>query len=294
LILVFGSINADLSFALDRLPVVGQTVVAERLVVQPGGKGANQAVAARRDGARVMMVGAMGDDALVAASLQGLRDAGVDLTHVVSHADTPTGCAAIWTDRDGRNQIVVALGANARVRADQVEAALLTSATTLVVQMETDPGQIATVIRRAGAGGCRVILNLAPAILLEAVTLRLVDLLVVNEDEAQTLADALGCDAAAAALHAELGVGVIRTLGADGAEAATDDGAFSAASPVVTVVDTTAAGDCFVGVLAAALDRGLPLRVAMRRACVAAALACTLAGSQRSLPDAAGIDAAGG
>jgi ribokinase len=294
LILVFGSINADLSFALDRLPVPGQTVVAERLVVQPGGKGANQAVAARRDGARVTMVGAVGDNALAAASLQGLREAGVDLTHVVSQADTPTGCASIWTDRDGRNQIVVALGANARVRADQVEAALLTPATTLVVQMEADPEQIAAVIRRARAGGCRVILNLAPAVLLEAAALRLVDLLVVNEDEAETLADALGCGASAAALHAVLRVGVIRTLGADGAEAATDDGAFSVASPVVTVVDTTAAGDCFVGVLAAGMDRGLSLRVAMRRACIAAALACTLAGSQRSLPDAAGIDAACG
>jgi ribokinase len=150
------------------------------------------------------------------------------------------------------------------------------------------------VIRRARADGCRVILNLAPAVLLEAAALRLVDLLVVNEDEAQTLADDQGCGATAAALHAALGVGVIRTLGADGAEVATDDGVFSVASPVVTVVDTTAAGDCFVGVLAAALDRGLSLRVAMRRACIAAGLACTVAGSQRSLPDAAGIDAAGG
>jgi len=294
LILVFGSINADLGFALDRLPVPGQTVLAERLVVQPGGKGANQAVAARRDGARVMMVGAIGDDALATASLQGLREAGVDLTHVASHADTPTGCASIWTDRDGRNQIVVALGANARVRADQVQAALLTPVTTLVLQMEADPAQIATIIHRARVGGCRIILNLAPAVLLEATALRQVDLLVVNEDEAQTLADALGCGASAAALHAALGVGVIRTLGADGAEAATDDGAFSVVSPVVTVVDTTAAGDCFVGVLAAALDRGLSLRAAMRRACIAAALACTRAGSQHSLPDAAGIDAACG
>jgi ribokinase len=292
LILVFGSINADLSFALDRLPVPGQTVLAERLVVQPGGKGANQAVAARRDGASVMMVGAVGDDALAAAALDGLRGAGVDFSRVASLSGVATGCASIWTDRDGRNQIAVALGANALVSANQVDTALLTPGTTLLVQMEGDPEQIAAVVRRGRGAGCRVVLNLAPAVLLETEALRLVDLLVVNEDEAQTLADAFGCDATAVGLREALGVGVIRTMGADGAEAATGEGVFSVASPVVDVVDTTAAGDCFVGVLAAGLDRGLPLAGAMRRACIAAALACTAAGSQRSLPDAARIDAA--
>ena len=123
MILVFGSINADLSFALDRLPVPGQTVLAERLVVQPGGKGANQAVAARRDGASVVMVGAVGDDALATAALDGLQGSGVDLGRVACLSGTPTGCASIWTDRDGRNQIAVALGANALVSADQVDAA---------------------------------------------------------------------------------------------------------------------------------------------------------------------------
>jgi ribokinase len=292
LILVFGSINADLSFALDQAPAPGQTVLADRLTTQPGGKGANQAVAARRDGASVVMVGAVGDDALSAIALVGLRGAGVDLTRVVSHAETATGCASIWTDRAGRNQIAVALGANARVTADQVDPALLTPATTVLLQMETDPGQVAIVIRRARAAGSRVILNLAPAILLEADAPRLVDLLVVNEDEAQTLADAFQCAPQATALHTALGVGVIRTLGADGAEAATSVGTFTVAAPRVTAVDTTAAGDCFVGVLAAALDRGLPLNAAMQRGCVAAALACTQPGSQRSLPDAASIDAA--
>ena len=293
MILVFGSINADLVFRMERTPVPGQTLLADALTIQPGGKGANQAVAAARDGAAVRMVGAVGDDGLAAIALEGLQAAGVDLGGVRRLTGTATGCASICTDREGRNQIAVALGANRQVLASQVADALLGPGTTVLLQMEGDAGEITTLLRRARAAGCRTILNLAPAVPLEPEALRLVDLLVVNEDEAAALAAHLRCQAEAAALQAALGIGVIRTLGADGAEAMTAEGALCMAAPQVAAVDTTAAGDCFVGVLAAALDRGAGLEAAMRRACTAAALACTVAGSQRSLPDAAAINASG-
>jgi ribokinase len=291
MIVVFGSINADLLFRMDRTPSPGQTLLAQQLTMQPGGKGANQAVAARLDGADVRMVGAVGDDPLASMALRGLQSAGVELElrHLVGVA---TGCAAICTDSDGRNQIAVALGANAHASADQVAATLLDPQTTLLLQMETDPAQVAALIHRANAAGSRIILNLAPALPLDPAALRLVDLLVVNEDEAEELARSLGCAGTAGSLHAALKIGIIRTLGAAGAEAATQDGLCRAAPPAVHAIDTTAAGDCFVGVLAASLERDLSLTAAMQRACTAAALACTKPGSQTSLPDAAAIDAA--
>ncbi len=291
MILVFGSINADLIFHMQQTPQPGQTLLAETLVMQPGGKGANQAAAAARDGAAVRLVGAVGEDGLAGIALHGLERAGVNLVDVRRLPGIATGCASICTDQAGRNQIVVALGANQHATADQIDPALLRPGATLLLQMEGDPEAIATVIRRGRAAGCRIILNLAPAVPLPTGVLRLLDLLVVNEDEAETLAALLGCTRDAGALHAALGVRVIRTLGAEGAEAATADGQVHVAAPRVRAVDTTAAGDCFVGVLAAALERGLDLPDAMRRACTAAALACTVAGSQQSLPDAAAIDA---
>lgn len=290
-ILVFGSINADLVFRMERTPVPGQTLLADALAIQPGGKGANQAVAAARDGARVRMVGAVGEDALAAMALAGLREAGVDLGAVRRLAAFATGCASVCTDAEGRNQIAVALGANRHVLSGQVEDAWLGHDTIVLLQMEGDADQVTTVLRRARAAGCRVVLNLAPAVMLDREVLRLVDLLVVNEDEAAALATHLGCAAGAASLHAALGAGVVRTLGAAGAEAATPAGTLRVAAPAVAALDSTAAGDCFVGVLAAALGRAMGLEAAMRRACVAAALACTVAGSQRSLPDTAAIEA---
>ncbi len=294
MILVFGSINADLVFRMERTPVPGQTLLAEALDVQPGGKGANQAVAAARDGAVVRMIGAVGQDALATAALEGLLAADVILEGVRRLPGVATGCASICTDREGRNQIAVALGANRHVAASWVEDALLGPTTTVLLQMEADPDAVTAVIRKAHDAGCRVVLNLAPAVSLSAEVLALLDLLVVNQDEAATLGTALGCGEDAAALHAALGVDAIRTLGAEGAEAATSQGVLRVPAPSVRAVDTTAAGDCFVGVLAAALDRGTMLETAIRRACAAASLACATFGSQRSIPDASAIDAAMG
>ncbi|HWK47982.1 MAG TPA: ribokinase [Stellaceae bacterium] len=294
MIVVFGSINADLIFPVVDLPRPGQTLLAQGMRAEPGGKGANQAVAAALDGAFVAMAGAVGQDALAETALAGLRAAGVDLARVTRQPmPVPTGCATICTDAAGRNQIVVALGANAVASAAQVEDALLGPDTLLVTQMEADAAETAALILRAHACGARTIHNLAPAAPLDPEALRVLDLLVVNEDEAAWLARHLGVGGEdAAALHGALGVTVIRTLGGAGVEWAGAQGSGCLSGTPVAVLDTTAAGDCFVGVLAAALDRGETLPDALRRANIAAGLACTRRGSQGSLPDTAMIAAA--
>ncbi len=291
-VVVFGSINADLVFPVAALPTAGQTLIASGMTMEPGGKGANQAVAAARDGAPVVMAGAVGRDAMATAAMAGMAAAGVDLSRVVL-CEQPTGCASICTDRDGRNQIVVAPGANLAARSNAVEDQLLGPGAVLVTQMEADPAQTAALIRRAHALGAQTIHNLAPAATLDADALRLLDLLVVNEDEAAWLARHEGLSGdTAAALHAGLGITVVRTLGSAGLEWAGLGGNGSVAAAAVRAVDTTAAGDCFVGVLAAALYRGRPLPDALGRANAAAGLACTRHGSQNSLPSAAETSAA--
>ena len=290
MIVVFGSINLDLIFPLAALPGAGETVLGPHVRIEPGGKGANQALAASRDGARVALVGAVGRDELAPGALALLRAAGVDLSRV-AETDSTTGCAAIFVDPAGRNAIGVGSGANLAARADQVEDALLAPGVTLVLQMEVPPGETAALIRRARDRGARIVLNLAPAAPLDADTLRALDVLVLNEGEAAWLADHLGCASDAGSLRAALGVTVIRTLGERGAEAAHPGGLLHIGAHRVTAVDTTGAGDCFTGVLAAALDRGASLPAALARATAAAALCCTRPGSQSTLPRAAETDA---
>ncbi|MDO9711221.1 PfkB family carbohydrate kinase [Paracraurococcus lichenis] len=287
-VLVFGSVNADLVFALPALPGPGETVLGPRHVALPGGKGANQAVAAARDGAPTAFAGAVGADPLAEVALAGLREAGVDLARLAIAA-APTGCAAIAVDPAGRNQIAVGSGANLLARAAQVEDAALTPATLLLLQMEVPAAETAALVMRARARGARVLLNLAPAAALDRAALAALDLLVANEHEAAWLAARLGCGAEAAALHRALGIGVAVTRGEAGAEAMTAAGPLRVPAFPVRAVDTTGAGDAWCGVLAAALERGLPLEAAMRRASAAAALACTRAGA--AMPRAAETDA---
>jgi ribokinase len=283
MIVVFGSINLDFLLTVASLPEAGGTVLAERCALQPGGKGANQAVAAARDGADVIFVGAVGQDPLADAALANFCPCGIDFSRVIRVA-APTGCASVAVDREGCNQIIVAPGANLLARESQIEDALLGAGTVLLLQMETDPGEVAALIRRARKLGARVILNLAPAVPLEVAVLRAVDILLVNETEAEWLGGHLGVGCDAAALCEALGVAVICTLGSAGVEAMNGDGLIRLPACDADVVDTTAAGDCFAGVLAAALDRGAGWRDALGRANVAAALCCARAGSQDSLP----------
>ena len=291
MIVCFGSINLDLIFPLPHIPGAGETVLTPRLSLAPGGKGANQAVAAALDGAQVIMAGAVGRDSLATDAIAGLRAAGVDLSRVIE-ADATTGTAAIFVNPEGENAIGVGSGANLLARANQIEDALLSSSTTLLLQMEVPAAETENLIRRARARGARIVLNLAPAAALPREVLRMVDILVVNEAEAAWLAASLPCSAGAVALRAALGVTVVRTLGGAGCEVAGDPGLLCIPAHKVTVVDTTAAGDCFTGVLAAAWDRGAPITDALRRATVAAALCCTRRGTQNSLPRRAETDAA--
>ena len=290
MIVAFGSINLDLIFPLPHLPVAGETVLGPTMTIEPGGKGANQAVAAARDGARVVFAGAVGADALAQDALRLMRATDMD-TNRVATAAAATGCAAICVDIEGRNLIAVASGANLAARQTQVEDALLGPATTMLLQMEVPRAETEALIRRARAAGCRIVLNLAPAAALDEDALLSLDLLVVNEGEAGFLAGLLDCVASAAALHARLGVDVVVTLGEHGLEAASAAGAVSLPAHPVAVVDTTGAGDCFTGVLAAALDRGMALPDALTRANVAAGLCCTRRGTQGSMPMGAETDA---
>ncbi|MCC7425915.1 MAG: ribokinase [Alphaproteobacteria bacterium] len=292
MIVCFASINLDLFFALPHLPQPGQTVLCPGVVMTPGGKGANQALAAARDGARVLAVGAVGRDALAAPALALLREGGVDLGRVVA-CDAPTGCAAVQVDAQGRNQIAVASGANLAARAAQAEDAILGPDTTLLLSMEMDAGETAALIARARTRGARIVLNLAPGGALPAESFAAIDALLVNEDEAAWLAAHMGAAGPdAAALAQATGRAVIRTLGAEGAELAAGGAFWRIGALGVDAIDTVAAGDAFAGVLAATLDRGASLADAMRRASVAAALACTKRGAQSSLPARAEIDAA--
>jgi ribokinase len=291
MVIVFGSINLDLIFSLPAIPRPGETVLGPSTRIEPGGKGANQAVAAARDGAVVIMAGAVGRDALGEGALRLLREAGVDLDRV-RPVEASTGCAAIAVDPAGNNAIAVGSGANLFARASQVEQALLGPAATVVVQMEVPAAETAELIARARAAGARVVLNLAPAASLPEAALRAVDMLVVNETEAVWLAAHLGCEASAAVLGDRLGgTAVVLTRGSEGADIASREAAWHQPAEVVQAIDTTAAGDCFVGVLAHRLDRGETLSEAVRRASIAAALCCTRHGSQGSIPWQAETDA---
>jgi len=290
-IVLFGSINLDLIFQLPNIPRPGETVLGPTTRIEPGGKGANQAVAAARDGAAVIMAGAVGHDALADGALRLLRAAGVNLDRV-QQVDASTGCAAIAVDPQGNNAIAVGSGANLSARAAQVEDPLLGPAATVVLQMEVQAAETAELITRARARGARIVLNLAPAMALPEAALRSVDVLVVNETEAAWLASHLGCSPTAVALHDRLdGVAVVLTRGGQGAEIANNDAAWHEPARPVEAIDTTAAGDCFVGVLAHRLDRGDTLRAAVHRASAAAALCCTRPGSQGSIPTRLETDA---
>ncbi len=294
MIVVFGSLIADLVFPVVALPRPGETVASPNVMVIPGGKGANQAVAAARSGAAVEMAGCVGGDAFGEMLVAGLTDGGVG-TDRVARVASPTGCAAVCVDREGENQIAIAAGANLETRATQVGRADLTAETTLVLQMEVRLDENWKLIRRARAAGARVLLNAAPAAAVPAKTLKLVDYLLVNEIESAMLAELAGLEASdslgvARDLAECYSTACIVTLGAPGAVACLADGLWRVGALPVVAVDATAAGDAFVGVFAASLDGGGDAVDALHRASVAGGLACMTAGAQPSLPGAADID----
>jgi ribokinase len=288
MIVVFGSINVDLIVPVPRLPRPGETVLGGDYALLPGGKGANQALAARRAGAEVVLAGAVGADSFADAALDRLRGEGVD-TRFVRVVEQPTGCAAIMVSSEGENMIAVAPGANASARSCQLPDDLLGAGTTLVAQMEVPPGETAQLIRRLRMRGGYSLLNLAPALPIDAALWTEIDLVVANKGEAA----ATGSDPEG--LARRLRQGLVVTRGAAGAVAILRDGTRIEVPPLaIEPVDTTGAGDTFVGVLAAALDLGSTLEIGLRRATAAAGLACLARGAQTAMPDAAAIAAAVG
>jgi ribokinase len=289
-VVVFGSINLDLVARVARLPRPGETLAGSAFATSPGGKGANQALAARRAGAEVAMFGAVGRDAFAAPAVALLQAAGIDLAGVAA-TDVPTGVALIHVDATGQNAITVIPGANARARAADVPDAVLRRDTTLMLQFETPPAESLALALRARARGARVVLNPAPAAALPDAWLRAIDVLIVNETEAGEIARPLALPASpaefAAALSARHGIVVVATLGRDGAYAAAGGIGYGVPALEVDARDTVGAGDAFAGTFAAALDRGESVDVALAVATAAGSIACTRPGAQAALPDAA-------
>lgn len=296
MIVVFGSINMDMVLSVPVIPRPGETVLCPDYQLFPGGKGANQAVAAARAGCESHMFGRIGNDAFGQQSIKSLKDAGVVCDGIVK-SDASTGCAMICVDKSGENMITVASGANRLAQSQDVPDKMLNKDTTLVLQMEIPVEENWKLIKRAKAKGARVVLNLAPAQSIPEEVLKNIDVLVLNEIEASLLAMHLGFDgsyprAIARRLTDEYGVTVIVTLGAEGAYACSPKGNCNVEAMKVDAIDTTAAGDAFVGVLAVALDQGLGLPSALHRASVAAGLSCLKSGAQPSLPTLKEIETA--
>ena len=293
MIVVFGSNNLDLIGKVDRIPSPGETVPGDSFSTAPGGKGANQALAARRAGAEVRMVGAAGKDAMGDQSLDLLRAAGVDLSEM-QRLDMPQGVAMIFVDKAGENVIGILPGANAAVSAADAERTLanLSKNDVLVLQQEIAQDATLKALEMARQRGARSILNTAPFLPTTREPALKADIVVANETEFALLAGDGELEPTMRDWARANQQTVIVTLGPEGARAATPDAFLSVPAFKVTPVDTVGAGDTFVGYLAAGLGAGLELEAAMRRAAVAASLACLKPGAQPAIPQAAEVDAA--
>ncbi|GAA2615184.1 ribokinase [Streptomyces axinellae] len=299
-LLVVGSANADLVVGVDRRPAAGETVLGSDLVIHPGGKGANQAAAAARLGARTTLLARVGDDTYGRLLAEAQRAAGADTAGLLEGKDAPTGVALITVDAAGDNSIVVAPGANARLTPDDIAgaSALFEAAAVVSLQLEIPLETVAAAARAAAEHGARIVLNPSPPAPLPEDVLALCDPLVVNEHEARRLlpGHTLSTDPKEWAT-ALLGLGprsVVITLGAGGAlvagPGAGTAGAVLVPSPPVKAVDTTGAGDAFTGALGWRLGRGDGLEQAVRYAVRVGSFAVTRAGAQESYPSAAEVE----
>jgi ribokinase len=266
-VIVVGSVNLDIVASVAKLPRPGETVTGATLQKYPGGKGANQALAACRLGADVTLLADVGDDPEAEEALALLRDGGVDLTKLAVSGSLSTGTALIAVSNAGENQIVVAPGANSELEIESIP-----EADAMICQLEVPE---ATVARAATLFTGLFCINLAPAKHVDVSILQRADLVVVNETEAEWYGNSL----------AACGGTLAKTHGSRGAELMQGDAVIASATPpAIDVVDTTAAGDAFTAALTVALVEGMAPQKALEFACAAGALACTKAGAQPSLP----------
>jgi ribokinase len=290
-IVVVGSVNVDMVVKGPRLPAPGETVVGGRFVMAGGGKGANQAVAAARLGARVALIAKVGRDIFGDQAIESFRRDGIDTAGVLRDPDQATGVALILVDSGGENLISVASGANYALTPEDISQAAdrIAAADVLMLQLETPVDTVCRAAEIAAAAGVRVILNPAPAADLPDGLWPHVSCLTPNESEAERLTGLPVGDEAGARRAAEkllaMGVGaVVVTLGARGALLVDGRGVSLVPSRAVEAVDATAAGDAFNGGLAWALASGMDLPAAVRQACLVGALSATRLGAQPSLP----------
>ena len=297
-VFVAGSINMDVVATADRHPRVGETVAGKQVLYFPGGKGANQAVAASRLGARTTLIGRLGKDSFGAELRTFLGDQAIDLGYVVETAEAHTGTAII-TVAEADNTIVVVPGANGLVGADDVEVVPLLAGDVAVSQFEFPLPTIAAFFRRGRAAGATTLLNPAPAQRMSDELLALVDILVLNETELGFLAGVDLSDSDEAAkiigvarrLQARQDQTICVTLGKRGVLALAGREEIAVQGRTVKAVDTTGAGDCFVGALAAQLADGAPLRAALAFANAAASISVQRMGAGPSMPTAAEVKA---
>lgn len=304
LVCVVGSSNTDMVIKAPKLPAPGETIIGGTFLMNPGGKGANQAVAAARlsrsnGGNRgVTFVANVGNDVFGRQARQQFEREGICTDFVSTDADEPSGVALIGVDDRGENCIMVASGANARLGTAQVAMAMaeLDDASVLLLQLETPLPTVEFAIRQGYERGMRVILNPAPAQVIDPTVLACLYAITPNESEAELLTgvrvvDEMTAWQAAQQLHGAGVRNVVITLGARGAYLSTGDEAVLIPAPPVTAVDTTAAGDCFNGALAIALAENGTLREAVAFACKAASIAVTRMGAQASMPHRHELDA---
>jgi ribokinase len=294
-ILVVGSLNADLVVRAPRFPEPGETISGEDLQIIPGGKGANQAVAAARQGISVAMTGRVGNDSFGPELIDNLKHNQVNSDHVQVDPESATGTAIIVVDASGQNSIVLSPGGNGRVAAADLERVSFADYRLLLLQLEIPVEAVLAAARRAKESGLRVLLNPAPAGALPEELISLPDFLVPNESELSLLTGKPVSDISSAATAArkllERGAqNVIVTLGASGALVVNKEGTQHVPSFKVDAVDTTAAGDAFIGGFASALLQDRSLEEAVRYGCACGALAATKFGAQPSLPTRAEVE----
>lgn len=285
-ILVVGSINMDLVVRVPHAPLPGETVLGGDFETFPGGKGANQAVAAARMGGEVTMVGRVGNDSFGDALIQGLVEDKIKTTYVIKDTEARTGIAMISVAADGENEIVVASGANHKVTPEDVNntRSIMREMDLLLLQLECPIDTVTASVELAKAYDVPVVLNPAPAQPLSKTLLANIDVLTPNEGELATLTGEKDPEIAICSLL-EWGLkNLVITLGANGARVITAEGDQHLPAHEITAVDTTAAGDAFNGALAVALAEGKPLLEAVCYGMAAGALAATRRGAQPSLP----------